>query len=81
MAKRDEQVGGSHYRLLKHQPLDIIEGRYGRIGKEAALMNLTLKYLLRRKEEVPRELDLEKALDCVERLIELEAERAKENTR
>jgi len=71
--KREDQVGGDHYKCLKMQPLDIIDALYGHLGTEAALMNLVLKYLMRRKGD--RQLDLDKAIDCIERLKELEANR------
>lgn len=72
--KSNEQYGDSHYLDLgAHQPLAITRQLYGLDGAEAAVMNLVLKYLLRLKRD--RMLDLLKAIDCLERLVEIEQER------
>lgn len=68
-----DQVGGDPYSRLTIRPLDVTAALYGRVGVEAALINLVLEYLMCRKES--RLLDLDKAIDCIERLKELEKDK------
>lgn len=64
----DKQVGGSHYKDLAIQPIEMTYNRYGYQGVKAALHTKVDKYLLRDKDD---ELgQLEKAKHCLELLID-----------
>lgn len=63
MSAKDKQIGGSHYKVYKVQPWDIIE-EYGLNFWEGN----ALKYLLRRKKD--RVEDLRKAIHYLEYEIE-----------
>jgi hypothetical protein len=68
---RENQVDGDHYRKHKIQPWDIRK-EYGLNPWEADV----IKYVLRRKPEVNRIIDLKKARHCLDYLIEEEESKA-----
>jgi hypothetical protein len=68
MSAEQDQVGGSHYKGLKIQPM-----RYSMANGLNACQHTALKYLTRYKEKGGIE-DLRKAIHCIELLIEFEQE-------
>lgn len=64
----NRQIGGDHYLKMKIQPWEIIDA-HGLNFYEGCV----LKYLLRRKDN--RVEDLQKAIHCLEHLIEIEKEK------
>ena len=63
----DTQVGGSHYKDMGLQPLEACYQRYGYIGAKAAIHCKVDKYL---REKDNRIEDLEKAVHCLQMLVE-----------
>ena len=66
MTASDRQVGGEHYQHLPIQPAEFCQRN--RLGY---LEGLAIKYLCRHGRKNGRE-DLEKAIHCIQMLIELE---------
>lgn len=62
----DVQVGGSHYTKLAIQPME-----YSFKNKLDPCQHTAIKYITRFRDKGGRE-DLEKAIDCLNMLIELE---------
>jgi hypothetical protein len=68
MSAEKDQVGGSHYKGLKIQPM-----RYSMANGLNACQHTAIKYITRYKEKAGVE-DLRKAIHCIELLIEFEQE-------
>jgi hypothetical protein len=68
MSAEQDQVGGSHYKGLKIQPM-----RYSMANGLNACQATVIKYVTRYKEKGGIE-DLRKAIHCIELLIEFEQE-------
>lgn len=68
MSAEQDQVGGSHYKSLKIQPM-----RYSMANGLNACQATVIKYVTRYKEKGGIE-DLRKAIHCIELLIEFEQE-------
>lgn len=68
MSAEQDQVGGSHYKSLKIQPM-----RYSMANGLNACQHTAIKYITRYKEKAGVE-DLRKAIHCIELLIEFEQE-------
>jgi hypothetical protein len=68
MSAEQDQVGGSHYKGLKIQPM-----RYSMANGLNACQHTAIKYITRYKEKAGVE-DLRKAIHCIELLIEFEQE-------
>jgi len=66
MSALDEQIGGSHYRTMAIQPIEFCQR-----NKLTACETLAIKYLCRHREKHGRE-DLQKAIHCIQLLIDLE---------
>jgi hypothetical protein len=66
MSASDTQVGGDHYKSLAIQPAEFCQRN--RLGY---LEGLAIKYLCRHGRKNGRE-DLEKAIHCIQMLIEME---------
>jgi beta-N-acetylglucosaminidase len=68
MSAEQDQVGGSHYKGMKIQPM-----RYSMANGLNACQHTAIKYITRYKEKAGVE-DLRKAIHCIELLIEFEQE-------
>jgi hypothetical protein len=68
MSAEQDQVGGSHYKGLKIQPM-----RYSMANGLNACQATVIKYITRYKQKGGIE-DLRKAIHCIELLIEFEQE-------
>ena len=68
MSAEQDQVGGSHYKGMKIQPM-----RYSMANGLNACQHTAIKYITRYKEKGGIE-DLRKAIHCIELLIEFEQE-------
>ena len=68
MSAEQDQVGGSHYKGMKIQPM-----RYSMANGLNACQATVIKYVTRYKEKGGIE-DLRKAIHCIELLIEFEQE-------
>ena len=66
MSALDKQVGGNHYKSLAIQPAEYCH-KNGMGGLESAIV----KYVTRYKWKAGKQ-DLEKAIHCIELLIQLE---------
>lgn len=66
MSARDEQIGGSHYKLMAIQPYE-----YFQKNKLLGLESNAIKYISRHRFKNGRQ-DIEKAIHCLQLLIELE---------
>jgi hypothetical protein len=62
----DTQIGGDHYKYMKIQPIE-----YSMANNMNACQHTAIKYVTRYKTKSGR-LDLEKAIHCIQMLIELE---------
>jgi hypothetical protein len=69
---RDKQIGGDHYRKLAIEPIDYAEANYPKEQFIGFLRVSIEKYLARYKDKNGIE-DLQKAMDYLERLIEVES--------
>jgi len=69
---RDKQIGGDHYRKLAIEPIDYAEANYPKEQFIGFLRVSIEKYLARYKDKNGIE-DLQKAMDYLERLIEIES--------
>lgn len=65
-AARDIQVGGDHYKHLKIQPME-----YSMKNNLNACQHTAIKYITRYKTKGGK-MDLEKAIHCIQLLIEME---------
>ena len=63
---KDTQVGGAHYKLMKIQPME-----YSMANKLNACQHTVVKYISRYKLKGGK-ADLEKAIHCIQLLIEME---------
>ncbi len=68
MSAEEKQIGGSHYKSLRIQPM-----RYSMENNLNACQHTIIKYVTRYKEKGGVQ-DLEKAIHCIELLIEFELE-------
>jgi hypothetical protein len=68
MSAEQDQVGGSHYKGMKIQPM-----RYSMANGLNACQHTAIKYITRYKQKGGIE-DLRKAIHCIELLIEFEQE-------
>jgi hypothetical protein len=68
MSAEQDQVGGSHYKGMKIQPM-----RYSMANGLNACQHTSIKYITRYKQKGGIE-DLRKAIHCIELLIEFEQE-------
>jgi hypothetical protein len=66
MSAHDEQIGGNHYKLMPIQPYE-----YCQKNKLLSLESNVVKYVTRHRFKNGKQ-DLEKAIHCIELLIELE---------
>jgi len=66
MGHMDSQVGGSHYRDMKIQPLE-----YSMANKLNSCEHNVVKYVSRHRNKGGK-MDLEKAIDMLQKLIEFE---------
>lgn len=64
----DVQIGGDHYKLKKHQPLQIVLDDEGYEAFRGACLVKIYKYMSRKKEN--RKLDFQKAAHILNWLIE-----------
>lgn len=68
----DMQIGGSHYKNLKHQPWDVMQECMSLEEFCGFLRGCAIKYLLRKKgDESKRAEDVKKAHHCLAKLIEV----------
>lgn len=65
MSALNEQIGGDHYKDMAIQPIEFCE-----LNKLSACETLAIKYLCRHRSKNGRQ-DLEKAIHCIQLLIEL----------
>ena len=68
ISAKDTQIGGDHYKHMKIQPME-----YSMANNLNACQHTAIKYVTRYKTKGGR-LDLEKAIHCIQMLIELEYE-------
>lgn len=73
MSAFDKQVGGNHYRTMAIQPAEYITR-----NKIGFLEGNAIKYISRYKHKGGRQ-DLQKAIQCLEMLIEFNDREAQEN--
>ena len=66
----DTQIGGSHYKAEKLQPIEACYQRYGYEGVKAALHCKVDKYLTRDKEGQDDFEQLQKAEHCIQLLLQ-----------
>ena len=65
-APLDKQVGGSHYKQFKIQPIE-----FAAVNGLSFIEGNVVKYVVRRKGDKAKRLeDLRKAIDCIEKLID-----------
>jgi hypothetical protein len=63
---KDTQVGGDHYKHMKIQPME-----YSMANNLNACQHTAIKYITRYKTKGGK-MDLEKAIHCIQLLIEME---------
>ena len=61
-----KQVGGNHYKYMKIQPVE-----YCRANEMGGLESSVVRYVSRHKEKNGR-IDIEKAIHCLELILELD---------
>ena len=66
MSALEEQTGGSHYKNMKIQPIE-----YCQANNLNACESFVVKYVSRHRNKNGKE-DIEKAIHCLELLLELE---------
>lgn len=68
----DYQVGGNHYKGMKHQPWDVMQECMTKEGFNGFLIGCVIKYLLRNKgDDHKRVEDVRKAHHCLTKLLEV----------
>jgi hypothetical protein len=69
-AALDTQVQGTHYKDMKHQPLEQVYDDMGYVAFQGACVCKILKYTKRDKEGVDKLIDYEKAIHVLNCLIQ-----------
>jgi hypothetical protein len=65
------QVGGDHYKKMKHQPIDVMESCMSPEELKGFLRGNALKYLMRMGHKDSAHTDVHKALHYVDMLVKL----------
>ena len=69
MSQNNVQIGGKHYKEMKHQPLEVVLDNLGYEAFKGACITKLLKYIMRDKGESLE--DLKKALHVLHWLVEV----------